>query len=614
MVSRRNFFSITIIMCIVFFLFQFLNVAKEHLDHYEINSNKTEVSQLKDQKDAEKAAATQVSINGKQMVFIGKNSQKATGKMASDWAGYRKWSIKDYTSIQAYQTALSSGAVEKPYLILIQAEDIDWKNQETTKLLQNYVNDGVQIVFSGLPDVTVIKENEALRNLLGIRSIRQDSVTVDGIQIYDGLLLGGDTFYQAQTEEDEKNQDLQFTFPWYELSSGTRTYIKGMFQDTSVKAENYPPVLWRKSFEQASVFVVNGDYMEDDTGLGLLSGMVSELNSYDIYPVVNSQNLVIADYPGLTNENDVRMQELYSQSMRGIFRDIIWPTLVSVSIKNEQPLSCMFSPQLDYSQGIQMGKDSIKDLNYYMSLLNKEKGEGGLSGDMVSDIGIQKKLDIDKTFMQEGMPSYVFSSLYQGNLSSDDLNEALKDSFLEGVRTVVENEDSDNDLFGYVSDTVTRQKATADGYTHTYRDDLRIRSIESALGYSSILTDISRVSYPESDEDVWEKLSEKFSSYTDTYWKDYEKFDRTTVSGCDTRIRNFMNMNYTEERDGNLITVKTENTDGSVWFLLRLHNEDVKNVIGGTAEKIEDGFWLICGEKSDIKILLDSSETLFYTE
>ena len=212
------------------------------------------------------------------------------------------------------------------------------------------------------------------------------------------------------------------------------------------------------------------------------------------------------------------------------------------------------------------------------------------------------------------MPSYVFSSLYQGNLSSDDLNEALKDPFLEGVRTVVETEDSDNDLFGYVSDTVTRQKATADGYTHTYRDDLRIRSIESALGYSSILTDISRVSYPESDEDVWEKLSEKFSSYTDTYWKDYEKFDRTTVSGCDTRIRNFMNMNYTEERDGNLITVKTENTDGSVWFLLRLHNEDVKNVIGGTAEKIEDGFWLICGEKSDIKILLDSSETLFYTE
>lgn len=614
MVSRRNFFSITIIMCIVFFLFQFLNVAKEHLNHYEINSNKTEVSQLKDQKDAEKAAATQVSINGKQMVFIGKNSQKATGKMASDWAGYRKWSIKDYTSIQAYQTALSSGAVEKPYLILIQAEDIDWKNQETTKLLQNYVNDGVQIVFSGLPDVTVIKENEALRNLLGIRSIRQDSVTVDGIQIYDGLLLGGDTFYQAQTEEDEKNQDLQLTFPWYELSSGTRAYIKGMFQDTSVKAENYPPVLWRKNVEQASVFVVNGDYMEDDTGLGLLTGMVSELNSYDIYPVVNSQNLVITDYPGLTNENDARMQELYSQSMRGIFRDIIWPSLVSVSRKNEQPLSCMFSPQLDYSQGIQMGKDSIKDLNYYMSLLNKENGEGGLSGDMVSDTVIQKKLDIDKTFMQEGMPSYVFSSLYQGNLSSDDLNEALKDSFLEGVRTVVENEDSDNDLFGYVSDTVTRQKATADGYTHTYRDDLRIRSIESSLGYSSILTDISRVSYPESDEDVWEKLSEKFSSYTDTYWKDYEKFDRTTVSGCDTRIRNFMNMNYTEERDGNLLTVKTENTDGSVWFLLRLHNEDVKNVIGGTAEKIEDGFWLICGEKSDIKILLDSSETLFYTE
>lgn len=614
MVSRRNFFAITIIMFIVFFLFQFLNVAKEHLNDYETNHNAVEVSQLKDQQDAQNAAETQKQINGQQLVFIGRYPEKTTGKMASDWAGYRKWTLQNYDSIQSYQSALDAGLIEKPDMILIQASDIDWNNSENTYLLQNYVQNGVHLIFSGLPDVQVIKDQEGLRELLGIRKVREDSVTVDGIQIYDGILLGGDTFYQAQTEEEKQNQDLQLTFPWYELSSGTRAYAKGMFEDTSIKAEEYPPVLWRKSFEEASVFVVMGDYMEDATGLGLMTGIVSETKQYDMYPVVNAQNLVIANYPGFADENDAKMQELYSQSMRGLFRDIVWPSLVSVSRKNDIPLSCMLAPQLDYSADVKKGSEAQKDLEYYMSVLNEENGEGGLSADMVSDTQIQRKLDADEAFMQDAMPTYKFSSLYRGNLTDHEIQTALRDESMKTISTIVEKNNTDSDLFGYVSDQVTRQTATADGYTHTYRDDLRIRSIETALGYSSIFTDIRNVTYPQTDADVWEKLSDKFASYTDTYWKDYQKFDGTTVSQCDARIRNFMTMNYTEDRDGNLITLKTQNTEDTTWFILRLHGEEVKTIIGGTAEKLEDGYWLIGAEKNDVKILLDTSNQLYYTE
>lgn len=34
MVSRRNYAAITIVMAIVFFLFQFLNMAKDHWNNY----------------------------------------------------------------------------------------------------------------------------------------------------------------------------------------------------------------------------------------------------------------------------------------------------------------------------------------------------------------------------------------------------------------------------------------------------------------------------------------------------------------------------------------------------------------------------------------------------
>ena len=62
MVSRRNFFAITIVMCVVFFLFQFLNVAKEHLNDYESNSNVVEISQLTSQKETQNAMAVQQAI------------------------------------------------------------------------------------------------------------------------------------------------------------------------------------------------------------------------------------------------------------------------------------------------------------------------------------------------------------------------------------------------------------------------------------------------------------------------------------------------------------------------------------------------------------------------
>ena len=46
--------------------------------------------------------------------------------------------------------------------------------------------------------------------------------------------------------------------------------------------------------------------------------------------------------------------------------------------------------------------------------------------------------------------------------------------------------------------------------------------------------------------------------------------------------------------------------------MLRLHNEAVDSVSGGSAEKIENGFWLIKAEDETIKITLDKTDKLFY--
>ncbi len=52
MISRRNYFTITIVMFIVFFLFQFSNVALESWNHYEENSYVVDTSELPNSSDA----------------------------------------------------------------------------------------------------------------------------------------------------------------------------------------------------------------------------------------------------------------------------------------------------------------------------------------------------------------------------------------------------------------------------------------------------------------------------------------------------------------------------------------------------------------------------------
>lgn len=43
--------------------------------------------------------------------------------------------------------------------------------------------------------------------------------------------------YQPQTEEEEKRQDMALTFPWYNLSSGTKVYMKGMLDQEMVDVQ-----------------------------------------------------------------------------------------------------------------------------------------------------------------------------------------------------------------------------------------------------------------------------------------------------------------------------------------------------------------------------------------
>ncbi len=66
-------------------------------------------------------------------------------------------------------------------------------------------------------------------------------------------------------------------------------------------------------------------------------------------------------------------------------------------------------------------------------------------------------------------------------------------------------------------------------------------------------------------------MERRFASNLLTYWNKFNCFTATTLSESDRRVRTFLNVDYTESREENVITLNTTKADS--WFILRTHGE-----------------------------------------
>lgn len=612
MVSRWNYLAITAVMLVVFFLFQFTNVALESWDGYEENSYYQDRESLPD-KSSVYEAGTELSNGRDDAGFFEDNSREqviyigaAEGKekeVVQTWITYTKRNIACYETLGEYKKEKRASKAADPKMIVVNSGDIDWDQKNLLKDFEKYVDDGVNLIFCGLPDVSVVKDNARLQKLLGIEEIKAEETSVEGVYLREGFFLGGEALYQAEDEEESvKRQDMDLSFPWYALGKSATTYMRGVTEKLLEEEEDYPAIIWRNSFDKACVFAVNGRYMEDVTGMGILTAMTAKMNEYEIYPVVNAQNMIVTNYPGFTSENNAEMKKHYGQSMAEMFRNIAWPSIVAVYRQNTMGLTCMLAPQYDYEDD-HFPKQT--ELQYYMRRLKEQSAEAGLSGENMSETDVRRKLTEDQRFLEKELSDYQFSSFYAGSLNGQELDLSLQEDILESVRTVVTDYTGENEVIGYQTKNITRQSALFDGTKYTYRDDFRMRSLQTALAYSSVKLDMSRVAFPENEEDTLEKVVSEFGGNINYYWDDFKGFAGTTVSECDSRIRSFLALDYMDTREENIIHLKLADPQTPVWFVLRTESGRVADVDGGNAEWLEEGAWLIEAESADVKIVLE---------
>lgn len=597
MVSRRKFFSIAIMMFVLLFLFQFSMVLRDRQNTYDVNSNLAPKQNDGKNvwKNEELDPASVGTTDRRYVLFVG-DSSSDMAEAVSRWCTYAKWDISKCSSMKKFK----ENDKNLPGMLILESEK--YALDDNLKKIEELEKKGVIIVFGCLEDPKNIEKNQELQDFLGIYKIVSKKKELTGAKLFEGLLLGGEVIYETPEDKDERDrQDLQLNVPWYQVGSGTKTYMVGLLdqskQKETVENEELPTLIWRNGIRNGSIFCVVGDYMKDSTALGLLDGMVAEASSYYIYPVVNAQNLSMINFPVFADENNEQMMELYSQSITGMARDIMWPSLISIVEKGGLKMTCFMQPQTNYEDGIE---PTSKDLVFYLKQMKEQNAEAGLSLQYKNAESLRDKLNQDAEFFRKADSSYKYGAAYTEEKDLDTIKALMNTELMKNVSTLVCEYTEDEPVISYCTDSVTLQSVTSDGMNYTYSDDIRMRSIQSSLGYTNVMLNMQKIFWPERKKDRWQIMQKRFSSNLLTYWKNFTGFDSTTLSESNTRTRTFLNLDFSETRTDDEITLKT--SESGSWFILRTHGEEIEEIEGGTQKKLEDNVYLIQAQDTTVKI------------
>lgn len=587
MVSKSNYFFMALMMVVVFFLFQFIGVTMQLFSSSEINSFAEFIDGIsaafgKEQQGEETVYAGKIA-------FIGEDNE-----IISDWCSGIKYEEYRYNSIISCDAASDTG-----YDVVI--IDPSYFNASTDlRSLQSLCDKGVSVIFTDFPAYWQIEEYSELRNVLGITSIVDEEVTLEGVEIYSGILIGGNIVYEQMAP----------TVQWYTLGAGTKVYSTGLL-DNSQEGDDLPKLIWRNAYSNSMVFVINGCFTQNYSVTGILSSLMSEIDGVFIYPITNAQLMIVQNLPYLASENEAAVTSAYSMSTSRLFMDIIWPSIVSGITRSGDSLTCMLSVRLDYDAEY----DGIDEqtLDFYMRQIERQTGEVGISGSQISALSAEEKLTLDYDALQELLPSYVFAAFSPDSMQKEEYEPLMQDGeLLESVSTIILPKDDTGtaSLFTQYTNGALGVRVITDSFEEVWWNDLLVRSIETAYGLSSTVLDLEQIIYPQDDDDYWSVRSKEWTNYMAVVLADYTAFDKVTVSEANVRINQYLAMSYTSEREDNTITVSVDRIGEACYFVLRLSNETIDSISGGNYTEIESGFYLISAESDNLVIGVKNSDLL----
>ncbi len=600
MITRRIFLTITVIMMLVLFLFQFTGIIRRKYNDYENNSYKAATETNLKASDEYKVLTKESDVLGsanRYVVYIG-NADNDYGRTVYQWCRFSKKNMITYSDITKYEIK----SWNKPEMVLIDSDYMDFSTQMDA--LEAVSNAGINVTMCKLPAYDVTRKNQRLMDYCGIENWAR-KVTASGVRVFDDFFIGGEIWFNKDNDTDGTYSDLTPTIPWYITTTGTKTYMAAEleaedYQD--LENENQPSLVWRKRWNDSYVFCVNGDFIKNISGIGILSAIAYEAKDYDIYPAIDAQTYIVENFPYLSNENENQIEKYYSRTTDSYLGNVIWPDLSNLSSKIAVKFTFMAAPQLNYSDKVSV---SINELDYFFRLIKEQNSETGLTtargnGELLAD-----KLDADKNAYKNYIGSYEFLNIFLKKDEIEDIKNS-KNEILEDVKTYVTGSDEYNEtnLFSYIDDDKLLIETPVSSMKYSFSSDFTIRCLNTSLAYSNMDIDIRQMYYPSDENNLWNRYIKDVSAATENLTTSSRKFSRCTVSELDKRVREMLSLDYSYRQDGDVLIVDIRGSQDISRFVLRTHKKDIKSVSGGTYTTIEDGVYIITTTEKQIRITL----------
>lgn len=600
MLSKRVYFTVSALMMLVLFMFQFSGIIRKKYNNFD--ENKYAVSEKNDLNknnvftvltDEDKVVK---SISG-YIVYIGDINTK-TGNTVYEWCSYTKRNLLVYKTVSQYHRYNE----KYPDAILIDSDyvNID-RDIDTFSLLTDY---GINLVFCTLPSYSEISENQRFEQLCGI-SPHSESVNASGLKLYSGFLFGGEAWYTKENDPDGKFQNMNLTIPWYNTSNATKTYMSAVVESedgSKIDNEDQPAVIWRKSHDHAYVFCINGDYIKDISGIGILTAIMSESKDLDIYPVVDSQSVIVNNFPMFSFENDDAVEKYYLRNTSSLLENVIWPDISNLAESTGARFTFMAAPQINYSDNNLV---SVREMDYFFRLFSEISSEAGLTTTRDDATSIDEKLTADAGNFSNYLSNYKFTSIIA---RKDELENVLssKNSLIDDVNTIVTDSQDygGTKLFSYVNDNVINVECPVTSDKYTYSDDFRQRCFQTALAYTNIEFNMTGVCNPDDEKELWNEEIKSKSTALTSYMKNSKMFTKCSISQADKRIREFMAADYSYKQNSSYVSLDITGAQDMTRFIVRLRTGDVENVSGAVCTKVEKGVYLITAQSKHVEMTI----------
>lgn len=600
MLSKRVYFTVSSLMMLVLFMFQFSGIIRKKYNNFD--ENKYAVSEKNDLNknnvftvltDEDKVVK---SISG-YIVYIGDINTK-TGNTVYEWCNYTKRNLLVYKTVSQYHRYNE----KYPDAVLIDSDYVNIDSDiDTFSLLTDY---GINLVFCTLPSYSAISENQRFEQLCGI-SPHRESVNASGLKLYSGFLFGGEAWYTKENDPDGKFQNMKLTMPWYNTSNATKTYMSAVVESddgSKIDNEDQPAVIWRKSHDHAYVFCINGDYIKDISGMGILTAIMSESKDLDIYPVVDSQSVIVNNFPMFSFENDDAVEKCYLRNTSSLLENVIWPDISNLAESTGARFTFMAAPQINYSDNNLV---SVREMDYFFRLFSEISSEAGLTTTRDDATSIDEKLTADAGIFSNYLSNYKFTSIIA---RKDELENVLssKNSLIDDVNTIVTDSQDygGTKLFSYVNDNVINVECPVTSDKYTYSDDFRQRCFQTALAYTNIEFNMTGVCNPDDEKELWNEEIKSKSTALTSYMKNSKMFTKCSISQADKRIREFMAADYSYKQNSSYVSLDITGAQETARFIVRLRTGEVENVSGAVCTKVEKGVYLITAQSKHVEMTI----------